>query len=140
MSDNPYVTDLCTRIDAVLVALAPLPNGCARRWAPWTARRLRRQVRAVETTAAALFNGLEAAEEHVSERAHALRTAGMLLAALPTAAALPDRARYRAYVDAWLPGLTDAETAALRSFFGCGTGELADHVTTWGLDPERKSL
>ncbi len=140
MSENPYVTDLLDLLQEALECLAPLPNGCARRWAPWTARRLRRQTQAVLTAACALRSGLQRAEEQREEALHDIRLADRLLAALLPAAQVPDDTCYRAYAEAWLAGLTDDETRALCQFFGCTAAYLADHVTHWAFSPPDQRL
>jgi hypothetical protein len=133
MSDNVYVTQLLDLLQGTVVCLAPLPNGCACRWAPWTARRLRRQAQAVAAAAAALYRILEAAESELDELLHDYRCAAALLAPLLRAADVPDAVRYRAYAAAWLAGLTPQEAVALRRFFGCTYGALADHITHWAF-------
>ena len=140
MSQNPYVTDLLDLLQEALVCLAPLPNGCTRRWAPWTARRLRRQTQAVLSAACALRLTLEHAEEQQEEALHYIRLADRLLAALLTATQVPDDTSYRAYAGAWLAGLTDDEARALRRFFGCTAEYLADHVTQWAFSPADRRL
>ena len=140
MSQNPYVTDLLDLLQETLVCLAPLPNGCTRRWAPWTARRLRRQTQAVLSAACALRLTLEHAEEQQEEALHYIRLADRLLAGLLPAAQVPDDTCYRTYVEAWLPGLTDDETRALCQFFGCAAEYLADHVTPWAFSPPDQRL
>jgi hypothetical protein len=140
MSENPHVTELLDLLQEALVCLAPLPNGCACRWAPWTARRLRRQTQAVLTAACALRNTLERAEEQLEETLHDIRLADHLLAALLPAAQVPDETCYRAYVEAWLPGLTADEARALRQFFGCTAEYLADHVMHWAFSPADRRL
>ncbi len=140
MSENPYVTDLLDLLEEILPCLAPLPNGCACRWAPWTARRLRRQIQAVMLSACALHDALELAEEQREEALHDIRLADHLLAGLLPAARVADDTRYRAYVEAWLPGLTEDETQALRHFFGCTAEYLADHITHWAFSPPDRKL
>jgi len=140
MSENPYVTIVLDLLQEALVCLAPLPNGCACRWAPWTARRLRRQAQAVLTAACALRSALEHAEEQREETLHDIRLADHLLAALLPTAQVPDDACYRAYAEAWLSGLTGDETRALRQFFGCTAEYLADHVTHWAFSPPDRRL
>ena len=140
MSQNPYVTDLLDLLQETLACLAPLPNGCTCRWAPWTARRLRRQTQAVLSAACALRLALEHAEEQRQEALHYIRVADRLLAALLTPTQVPDDARYRAYAEAWLAGLTDDEARALRLFFGCTAEYLADHVTHWAFSPADRRL
>ena len=140
MSENPYVTDLLDLLQEALVCLAPLPNGGARRWAPWTARRLRRQIQAVLTAACALRSGLQRAEEQREEALHDIRLADRLLATLLPAAQVPDDTCYRTYAEAWLSGLTDDEARALRQFFGCTAEYLADHVTHWAFSPPDQRL
>ncbi len=140
MSENPYVTELLDLLQEALVCLAPLPNGCACRWAPWTARRLRRQTQGVLAAACALRNALERAEEQREETLHYIRLADHLLAALLPTAQVPDEARYRTYAEAWLAGLNDDEARALRQFFGCTAEYLADHVTHWAFSPADRRL
>jgi hypothetical protein len=140
MSENSYVTDLLNLLQEALVCLAPLPNGCACRWAPWTSRRLRRQVQAVLTAAWTLRSALERAEEQREEALHYIRLADRLLATLLSATQVPDDTCYRAYAEAWLPGLTDDETRALCQFFGCTAEYLADHVTHWAFSPPDQRL
>jgi len=140
MNENSYVTDLLDLLQEALVCLAPLPNGGARRWAPWTARRLRRQTQAVLTAACVLRSGLQRAEEQREEALHDIRLADRLLAALLAPTQVPDDARYRAYAEAWLAGLTDDEARALRLFFGCTAEYLADHVTHWAFSPADRRL
>jgi hypothetical protein len=140
MSENPYVTDLLDLLQEALVCLAPLPNGGARRWAPWTARRLRRQIQAVLTAACALRSGLQRAEEQREEALHDIRLADRLLATLLPAAQVPDDTCYRTYAEAWLSGLTDDDARALRQFFGCTAEYLADHVTHWAFSPPDQRL
>jgi hypothetical protein len=140
MSENPYVAYLLDLLEETLVCLAPLPNGCACRWAPWTARRLRRQTQAVMLSACALRDALERAEEQCEEALHDIRLADHLLAALLPADRVPDDTRYRAYVEAWLPGLTEDEARALRHFFGCAAEYLADHITQWAFSPPDRKL
>jgi hypothetical protein len=140
MSENLFVAELLDLLQETLVCLAPLPNGGACRWAPWTARRLRRQTQAVLLSACALRDALERAEEQREEIGHDLRLADHLLAALLPAARLPDDTSYRAYAEAWLLGLTEDEARALRRFFGCPAGYLADHVTHWAFSPPDRRL
>ncbi len=140
MSENSYVTDLLDLLQEALVCLAALPNGCSCRWAPWTARRLRRQTQAVLTAACALHSALERAEQQRQESLHYVRVADRLLAALLSAAQVPDEGCYRAYVEAWLPGLTNDEMRALCQFFGCTTEYLPDHVTHWAFSPPDQRL
>jgi len=140
MSDHPHVAYLSDLLQETLVCLAPLPNGCACRWAPWTARRLRRQTQAVLLAACALRTALERAEEQRQEALHDIRLADHLLAALLPAARVPDETRYRAYAEAWLAGLTEDEARALRHFFGCTAEYLADHVTQWAFSPPDRRL
>ncbi|MCL5282682.1 MAG: hypothetical protein M1376_22585 [Planctomycetes bacterium] len=140
MSENPYVMDLLDQLQEALVCLAPLPNGCSCRWAPWTARRLRRQTQAVLTAACALRSALEHAEQQRQEALHYIRLADRLLAGLLPAAQVPDETCYRAYAEAWLPGLTDDETQALCQFFGCTAEYLPDHVTHWAFSPPDQRL
>jgi len=140
MSENPYVTDVLDLLQETLECLAPLPNGCACRWAPWTARRLRRQTQAVLTAACALRSALERAEEQREEALHDIRLADRLLATLLSSAQVPDDTRYRAYAEAWLSGLTEDEARALRQFFGCTAEYLADHVTHWAFSPPDQRL
>jgi hypothetical protein len=140
MSQNLYVADLLDLLQETLVCLAPLPNGCACRWPPWTARRLRRQTQAVLSAACALRLALERAEEQREEALHYVRLADRLLAGLLSATQVPDDARYRAYAEAWLAGLTDDEARALRQFFGCSAEYLADHVTQWAFSPADQRL
>jgi len=140
MSENPYVTELLDLLQETLVCLAPLPNGCACRWAPWTARRLRRQTQAVLTGACTLRTALQRAEEQREEILHYVRLADRLLAALLPADQVPDQTCYRAYAEAWLSGLTDDEARALRQFFGCTAQYLADHVTHWAFSPADRKL
>ncbi len=140
MSENPYVTDLLDLLAEALSCLAPLPNGGACRWAPWTARRLRRQIQAVMLSACALHDALKLAEEQREEALHDIRLADHLLASLLPAARVPDDIRYRAYVKAWLGGLTEDETRALCHFFGCTTEYLADHITHWAFSPPDRRL
>ncbi len=135
MSENSYVTDLLDLLQEALVCLAPLPNGCACRWAPWTARRLRRQTQAVLTAACALRSALQFAEQEREEALHNIRLADRLLAPLLSSAQVPDDTCHRAYAEAWLAGLTDDETRALCQFFGCIAEYLADHVTHWAFSP-----
>ncbi len=129
MTENPYVTQLKAQLQMVLVDLAPLPDGCNCRWAPWTGRSLRRSIRAVQTAAAALYRALDAADTQGDERAHAFRLGVRLLRTLPTARAVPDAARYIAIVTAWLPGLSAAETKVLCHYFACRAASLAQHIT-----------
>ncbi len=140
MSENLYATELRDLLQEALVCLAPLPNGCAPRWAPWTARRLRRQTQAVLTAACALRSALERAEEQREETLHYIRLVDRLLTTLLSATQVPDEACYRAYAEAWLPGLTEDETRALRQFFGCAAEYLADHVTRWAFSPPDRRL
>jgi hypothetical protein len=140
MSENPYVTELLDLLQEALVCLAPLPNGCACRWAPWTARRLRRQTQAILLAACALRSALERAEEQREETLHYIRLADRLLGALLPAAQAPDDTCYRAYAQAWLAGLTEDEARALRQFFGCPAEYLADHVTHWAFSPPDRRL
>jgi len=140
MSENSYVTDLLDLLQEALVCLAPLPNGGACRWAPWTARRLRRQTQAVLTAACALRSGLQRAEEQREEALHDIRLADRLLATLLPAAQVPDDTCYRTYAEAWLSGLTEDEARALCQFFGCTAEHLADHVTHWAFSPPDQRL
>jgi hypothetical protein len=140
MSENSYVTDLLDLLQEALVGLAPLPNGCACRWAPWTARRLRRQTQAVLTAACTLRSALQRAEDQREEALHDIRLADRLLATLLSATQVPDNTSYRAYAEAWLAGLTDDETRALCHFFGCTAEYLADHVTHWAFSPPDQRL
>ncbi len=140
MSENSYVTDLLDLLQEALLCLAPLPNGCSCRWAPWTARRLRRQTQAVLTAAGALRRGLQRAEEEREDALHDLRLADRLLATLLSSAQIPDDTFYRTYAQAWLAGLTDEETRVLCQFFGCTAEYLAGHITHWAFSPPDQRL
>jgi len=88
------------QIDALVVALAPVPNGCACRWTALTGRRLRRLNQEVVASVCGLATILEEVEAELDEPLAALRTAQRLLEALPPAARVGPVARYTAYVNA----------------------------------------
>jgi hypothetical protein len=140
MTPYPAITQLLAALDALAETLAPVPAGCACRWAPWTGRQLRRQVAAVLAAAWGLYNALQAAESAAGERLHELRLAAALVAPLPTRAQLPDRERYAAFAAAWLAGLSATEVAALRSCFGCPSDQLAGRLAAWALTGPRSIL
>jgi hypothetical protein len=134
MSDHLWINELLDLVDAALFFLPGVPGRCDRRWARWTSRRLRRQFDSLLRALAALRRDLNQAERERSGPLAYRMFAQRLLAEVLPAAALPVAADYQRYLEAWLTGLSSAETAALCAYFSVGAEALAWRLTVWAKE------